>query len=265
LGMIVTRTGVFATYYRLIQSDAKDSVQVFSAARDSTLAVFKQAMAKGKLPALKDAEAQKILALAEGKAMSIYLNGMRYTVKRAGNDLSLYESTSVVTLPLTKSAPDLKVIENCNTDNSRQEVFNPVIGEGFGHFSFVTSVPGKKDTMELRILRENDGDVISVKMGMAGVDRITHTEKAGDIYITLWGADKLSIVGQVIISNGVPYDMIDLKNNLMKDGSSFNSEGTDAKTYKDMARMGKALQQGFKPNTAFANRSHTGFANRNRV
>ena len=119
--------------------------------------------------------------------------------------------------------------------------------------------------MELRILRENDGDVISVKMGMAGVDRITHTEKAGDIYITLWGADKLSIVGQVIISNGVPYDMIDLKNNLMKDGSSFNSEGTDAKTYKDMARMGKALQQGFKPNTAFANRSHTGFANRNRV
>ncbi|GEM_PF-2270683 len=265
LGMIVTRTGVFATYYRLIKSDAKDSTQVFSAKRDDALVEFKQALTSNRLPKLKDDDAQSIFGLADGKVAEVYLNGTSYSVRRSGDKLALYESTSVVMLPLTKFVPGLEVLPSCNKDNSRQEVFNPVIGEGHGHFSFTTNVPGKKDTVELCIMRENDGDVINVKMGMAGVSRIVHSEKDGDIYITLWGADDISIVGQVIISKGVPYENIDRQNTLMKDGTTFNSQGMDAKTHKDMVRAGKALQQGFRPNAVFANRSHTGFANRNRV
>jgi len=130
---------------------------------------------------------------------------------------------SVVTLPLTRAEPGLKVLSNCNADNSREEVFNPVLGEGLGHFSFITSVPGQKDTMELRILREMDGDLIKVKMGLADVSRISHAAKGEDILITLWGADGLTQVGQVIISKGVPYERISDKNKLLQESNKASS------------------------------------------
>ena len=158
LGVVITRTGALATYYRLIKGDAttKDTVP----------------------------------------------------------------TPSVVTLPLTKAEPGLKVIENCNTYNGKEEVFNPVIGEGQNLLSFITNVPGQKDTMELRIFRETDGDLIKVKMGMAGVSRITHSQKGSDTYVTLWGGDGLTMVGQVLISDGVPYERIREKNAILEDGKN---------------------------------------------
>jgi len=70
----------------------------------------------------------------------------------------------VVSCRLTKFDTGLRVIENCNKDNSKPEVFNPVIGEGLNLFSFITNVPGEKDTMQLRVLRQTDGDEIKIKM-----------------------------------------------------------------------------------------------------
>ena len=192
LGVVVTRTGVLATYYRLIKGDAtsKDTVA----------------------------------------------------------------TPSVVTLPLTKAEAGLKVIQNCNTYNGMEEVFNPVIGEGQSLLSFITTVPNQKDTMELRIFRETDGDLIKVKMGMADVSKITHTQKGTDTYVTLWGADGITMVGQVLISDGVPYERIKEKNSILEDSKDTKMGFAPMKNqYNEMLYADTKQQNRFR--SRFADRS----------
>jgi len=147
--VIVTPTGVLATYYRLKAGDAKDTTGI-----------------------------------------------------------------AAVQVPLTKYANGLEVIESCNKKAGR--VFDPVLGTGLNLFSFLTKVPGEKDTMQLRILRQNDGDIISLKMGMAGVSKITHNEKNDGIHVDVYGADN-KIIGTVIIAKGVPYQPIRKENKILED------------------------------------------------
>ncbi|MFA6907587.1 MAG: hypothetical protein WC263_02060 [Candidatus Micrarchaeia archaeon] len=124
---------------------------------------------------------------------------------------------SVVTLPLTQFTPGLKVIENRKADKGKPEVFNPVTCEKLNLFSFITNVPGEKDTMQLRVLRMTDGDEIKIKMGMADVSKITHTLEGKDIHVKLYGKDGIDVVGEIIISPGVKYELIREKNRLLED------------------------------------------------
>jgi len=153
MGVVITRTGVLATYYRLIQSDVSDTAK----------------------------------------------------------------SSAVVNAPVTKFVPGLQVIENCNKANKGTEVFEPVVGDGYGMYSFLTNVPGEKDTMQLYIQRKGDGDIITLKMGMAGVSAITHTKlKNGDVAIDVIGADGKRVDG-CIIADGVPYEPLRTKNKILED------------------------------------------------
>ena len=198
IGVVLTRTGAVATYYRLIASDASDTV-----------------------------------------------------------------TASAVTLPLTQFSPGLKVIENCNTDNSRPEVFNPVTGEGQGLFSFITNVPGEKDTLQLRVLRQTDGDEIKIKMGMVDVSKITHSKKGNDIYVDLIGKDTITVVGTIIISPGVNYEFIRNRNKILEDKQT----SYDGMPSLDLmpktpwnadvvpGTIGNVNAKGYGINRAFANRS----------
>ncbi|MCX6770698.1 MAG: hypothetical protein NTX79_01450 [Candidatus Micrarchaeota archaeon] len=189
MGMVVTRTGVLATYYRLQQGDAKDTA-----------------------------------------------------------------ASSMVQVPQTKYVPGLKVLETCKkTSSDKPENFEPVIGEGCNLVSFMTNVPGEKDTMQLHVVRKSDGDIISLKMGLQGVSKITHKELMnGDILVDVFGADNKRI-GGIIISKGVPYEPLRTKNRILKDEKTGYAPMENK--YNKMLYKEGYIQAQNKLRNRFANRS----------
>jgi hypothetical protein len=202
--VVVTKTGVLATYYRLKQKDAKDTA-----------------------------------------------------------------SSAAVQVPLTKYVDGLKVIEKCDKPSDAPgEDFRPVIGTGDGLFSFLTNVPGEKDTMQLRILRQRDGDVITLKMGMQGVSKITHSLKTDGTHVDVYGADG-TVIGTVIIAKKVPYELIRNKNNILKDATSHMRTG-ELKVpfeapYVPKEHLMYLLAGKYLPNGQLRPGKTSRFANRNRV